>query len=161
MILPIACRQITGTIFPKMAHKKQKKPKQKVNPRDTILELLIDSKSHPDAFVLREKLKKKIKGISPAVIQRSLRALKDSGQIWELDFGRGVSRYSSALHFHYHFICNACQKIYDLRIPPMRQLDEKVMQLTGFRILSHRLVFFGVCDVCKLKRPVEQSTPQA
>lgn len=160
MSIPIACPQIIKNTFPKMARKKPKKTKQKVNPRDIILELLIDSKSHPDAVWLHEKLKKKIKGISPAVIHRSLCALKDSGQIWELDFGKGVSRYSSALHFHYHFICNACQKIYDLRIPPMRPLDEKVMQLTGFRILSHRLIFFGVCDVCKLKRPADQSTSQ-
>lgn len=143
-----------------MTRKKQKKPKQKVNAREKIGALLIDSKFHPNAEWLYGRLRKTIKGLSLGVVQRSLRALKDEGQIWELDFGRGVSRYSSALHFHYHFICNVCQKIYDLRIPPMRQLDEKVMQLTGFRILSHRLVFFGVCDVCKRKKPSNRSAKQ-
>lgn len=157
MILCTACRQTIGNILNKMARKKQKKPKPKVSPRDKIRELLIESKSHPNAEWLYEKLKKKIRGLSLGAVQRSLRSLKDEGHIWELDFGRGVSRYSSAIHFHYHFICNACQKIYDLRIPPMRQLDEKVMQLTGFRILSHRLVFFGVCDECKLKKPGNKS----
>jgi len=135
-----------------MSAKKQRKPKKKIDLRKIILDLLIDTKSHPDSEWIYGKVKKKAKGISLGVVQRNLRALKDSGEIWELDFGRGISRYSAAIHFHYHFICNTCQKIYDLRIPPMRQLDEKVMQLTGFRILSHRLVFFGLCDVCKAKK---------
>lgn len=139
-----------------MAHKHKNKPTKKLNARDEIRDVLVDSKVHPSAEWLHEKLKKKLRGLSLAAVQRNLRGLKDEGQIWELDFGKGVSRYSAALHFHYHFICNACQKIYDLRIPPMRQLDEKVMQLTGFRILSHRLVFFGVCDVCKLKKSENQ-----
>jgi len=142
-----------------MAHKKKKvlPKKNKVHPREKILELLMGSMLHPDAEWIYAKLKKKVPGLTPAAVQKNLLSLKNEGQIWELDFGKGISRYSSALHFHYHFICNACQKIYDLRIPPMKQLDEKVMQLTGFRILSHRLVFFGVCDICKHKNPESQS----
>ena len=135
-----------------MSPKKLKKTKRKIDLKEKILELLIENRTHPDAEWLYSNLKKKEKGISLGVVKRNLRALKDNGQIWELDFGKGASRYSAAVHFHYHFICNSCQNIYDLRIPPMKQLDEKVMQLTGFRILSHRLVFFGVCDVCKVKK---------
>ena len=120
--------------------------------RQKILDLLVNSKSHPTADWIYLKLKKKFKNLSLGTVYRNLRILKETGQIWELNFGTGFSRFDAASHSHYHFVCSSCQKIYDIKIPPMRELDDRVIQLTGFRILSHRLVFFGLCDVCKLKK---------
>ena len=120
--------------------------------RQKILDLLVNSKSHPTADWIYLKLKKKFKNLSLGTVYRNLRILKETGQIWELNFGTGFSRFDAASHSHYHFVCSSCQKIYDIKIPPMRELDDKVIQLTGFRILSHRLVFFGLCDICKLKK---------
>lgn len=120
--------------------------------RQEILDFLINSKSHPTADWVYQKLKKRIKNLSLGTVYRNLRILKERGQIWELNFGSGLSRFDAIGHSHYHFVCNACRNIYDIKIPPIRSLDDKVMQMTGFRILSHRLLFFGLCDVCKLKK---------
>ena len=115
-------------------------------------EILDNSKLHPTADWIYQKLKRKIKNLSLGTVYRNLRVLKEKGQIWELNFGSGLSRFDAIGHSHYHFVCNACQNIYDIKIPPIRSLDDKVMQMTGFRILSHRLLFFGLCDVCKIKK---------
>ncbi len=120
--------------------------------RQKILEFMVNSKSHVTADWIYRKLKKKFKNLSLGTVYRNLRILKEQGQIWEFNFGTGLSRFEAIAYSHYHFVCNACQNIYDLKIPPMKQLDDKVMQMTGFRILSHRLMFFGLCDVCKLKK---------
>ena len=135
-----------------MPAKKNKKSYRKIKHRQKILEFLVDTKLHPNAELIFCKLKKRFRDLTLNTVQRNLRLLKENGQIWELDFGTGLSRFSAAIHFHYHFICNSCQNIYDIRIPPAKELDEKVTQLTGFRIFSHRLVFFGLCDECKLKK---------
>jgi len=121
--------------------------------RQKILDLLVNSKSHPTADWIYQKLKKKFKNLSLGTVYRNLRILKEKGQIWELNFGTGFSRFDAIGHSHYHFICSACQKIYDIKIPPMKELEDRVTQMTGFRILSHRILFFGICDVCKFKRP--------
>lgn len=120
--------------------------------RQEILNLLVNSKSHPTADWIYQKLKKKIKNLSLGTVYRNLRILKEKSQIWELNFGSGLSRFDAIGHTHYHFVCNGCENIYDIKIPPIRSLDDKVMQMTGFRILSHRLLFFGLCDICKLKK---------
>lgn len=120
--------------------------------RQKILELLVNSRSHPTADWLYQKLKKKFKNLSLGTVYRNLRILKEKGQIWELNFGAGVSRFDAIGHSHYHFVCNSCQNIYDIKIPPMKELEDNVMQITGFRILSHRLLFFGLCDICKSKK---------
>ncbi len=121
--------------------------------RQKILDFLLNSKSHPTANWIYQKLKKKFKNLSLGTVYRNLRILKEKGQIWELNFGTGLSRFDAIGHSHYHFICSACQNIYDIKIPPMKELEDRVTQMTGFRILSHRILFFGICDVCKLKRP--------
>lgn len=120
--------------------------------RQKILELLVDSKSHPTADWVYQKIKKRFKNLSLGTVYRNLRILKEKGQIWELNFGTGVSRFDAIGHSHYHFVCNSCQNIYDIKIPPMRELEDRVIQLTGFRIFSHRLFFFGLCDICKSKK---------
>ena len=120
--------------------------------RQEILDLLVKTKSHSTAEWVYKKLKRKFRDLNLGTVHRNLRMLKESGKIWELDFGTGLSCFDAVMHSHYHFMCNLCRNIYDIRIPQMRELDDKVMQFTGFRVLSHRLVFFGLCDVCKLKR---------
>ncbi|NQU19103.1 transcriptional repressor [bacterium] len=135
-----------------MITNKEKNLYRNTKQRQKILDLLVNSKSHPTADWIYLKLKKKFKNLSLGTVYRNLRILKETGQIWELNFGTGFSRFDAVVHSHYHFICSSCQKIYDIKIPPMRELDDRVIQLTGFRILSHRLVFFGLCDVCKLKK---------
>ncbi|MBL7130370.1 MAG: transcriptional repressor [Candidatus Omnitrophica bacterium] len=135
-----------------MITNKEKNLYRNTKQRQKILELLVNSKSHPTADWIYQKLKKKFKNLSLGTVYRNLRILKEKGQIWELNFGTGFSRFDAIGHSHYHFICSSCQNIYDIKIPPMKELDDRVMQITGFRILSHRLVFFGLCDVCKLKK---------
>ena len=126
--------------------------------RQQILDFLLKCESHPTADWIYRKLKKKSRNLSLGTVYMNLRILKEKGQIWELDFGTGLSRFDAVAHSHYHFICSSCQKIYDLNIPPMKGLEDKVIQMTGFRILSHRLVFFGLCDICKLKRPKDNKS---
>jgi Fe2+ or Zn2+ uptake regulation protein len=137
-----------------MITNKDKDPYRNTKQRQEILGLLVHSKSHPTADWIYQKLKKKFKNLSLGTVYRNLRILKEKGEIWELNFGTGFSRFDAISHSHYHFVCDSCQNIYDIKIPPMKNLDDRVMQLTGFRILSHRLIFFGLCDVCKLKRPI-------
>jgi len=120
--------------------------------RQQILEFLKTSSTHSTAEVIYQRLKRKLRNLTLSTVHTNLRVLKEAGQICELTLGTGVSCYDAIMHSHYHFICNACHKIYDIKIPPMKELDERVGQLTGFRILSHRLDFFGLCDVCKVKK---------
>lgn len=122
--------------------------------RQKILELLTNTKEHPTADEIYKKLKGKFPRLSLGTVYRNLRILKEQGQIWELDFGTGLSHFDAVLHSHYHFICKNCHKIYDIRIPAIKELDEKVRTMTGFRIYSHRLEFFGLCDSCNQRQLV-------
>jgi len=135
--------------------KKPAKPSYRITPqRKKILELLTNTREHPTADQIYKKLKGKFPRLSLGTVYRNLRVLKEQGQIWELDFGTGLSHFDATIHSHYHFICKNCHKIYDIRIPSIRELDEKVRAVTGFRIYSHRLEFFGLCDTCNERQVI-------
>jgi len=121
--------------------------------RQKILEILVSSNTHPTVRWIHQRLKRKFRGVTLGRVFRNLRVLKEEGKVWELDFfGSGVSCFAAVKHSHYHFICSGCKNIYDIKIAPIKEVEDKISQLTGFRIFSHRLEFFGLCDVCKLKK---------
>ena len=122
--------------------------------KQKILELLTNTKEHPTAEQVYRKLKGRFPRLSLGTVYRNLRILKEQGQIWELDFGTGLSHFDAVAHSHYHFICKNCHKIYDIKIPAIKELDERVRTMTGFRIYSHRLEFFGLCDICNTRQSV-------
>lgn len=125
--------------------------------RQMMLQLLTISNAHPSVSWIHQRLKRKFRGVTLGRVHRNLRILKEEGKVWELDFfGTGVSCFAAVKHSHYHFVCNGCKKIYDIRIPPIKEVEDRISQLTGFRILSHRLEFFGLCDRCKLKKQVHK-----
>lgn len=120
--------------------------------RKQILDLLKGKTDHLTAEYIYKRLKKKFRRLSLGTVYRNLRILKERNLIWELDFGGGFSIFDGLTSPHYHFICNSCQKVFNLRIPAMRELDYKVRELTGFQVDYHRLEFFGLCDTCKRKK---------
>lgn len=122
--------------------------------RQKILSCLVNSKEHPTAEQIYKKLKPRFQRLSLGTVYRNLRILKEQGQIWELDFGTGLSHFDAVVHSHYHFICKNCRKIYDIKIPAIKELDDRVRAMTGFRIFSHRLEFFGLCDACSKRQVV-------
>lgn len=138
----------------KRAKKKTENAYRITKQRQKILELLTNTKEHPTADQIYKKIKGKFPRLSLGTVYRNLRILKEQGQIWELDFGTGLSHFDAVVHSHYHFICKNCRRIYDIRIPSIKELDDKVRTMTGFRIYSHRLEFFGLCDACNERQVV-------
>lgn len=127
----------------------KKKIFRETKQRQMLLELIKGTSGHLNAEEIYKKLKRKFKRLSLGTVYRNLRILRDRGLIWELDFGKGLSRFDGIVHPHYHFICNSCQKVFNIRIPAIKELDYKVRELTGFQVDHHRLEFFGLCDICK------------
>jgi len=119
--------------------------------RKEILDLLKGKTDHLTAEYIYKRLKKKFKHLSLGTVYRNLRILKEKGLIWELDFGGRFSIFDGLTFPHYHFVCNSCQKVFNIRIPAIKELDYRVRELTGFVVDHHRLEFFGLCDICKEK----------
>lgn len=119
--------------------------------RQTILNVLRSTTSHPTADWIYEEVRKQIPNISLGTVYRNLSILKEMGEVMELDFGSTFSRYDGNPKNHYHFSCSQCGRVYDVNLDLLASLDEEASQATGHKINHHRLEFYGVCKQCLTK----------
>ncbi|MDQ7782211.1 MAG: transcriptional repressor [Desulfomonilaceae bacterium] len=118
--------------------------------RLAVLRILAAEEGHPSAEEIYETVKTEFPTTSLATVYKTIALLKDLGEVLELGFPDGSNRYDGNKPFpHPHVICTKCKKIMD---PPLVSLDalrDEIGRQTGYRILHHRLDFFGLCPTCR------------
>lgn len=118
--------------------------------RYAVLNVLANSPDHPSAESIHAELNEHYPTMSLATVYKTINLLKREGEILELEFSDLGNRYDGNKPSpHPHVICTECGKIID---PSQLHLDEitsKMMEETGFKILTHRLDFFGICPDCQ------------
>jgi len=113
-----------------------------------ILDVLKGTKTHPTADWVYGRVKKKIPNISLGTVYRNLNILKSQGEIIELCYGKGFSRYDGNASNHYHFTCENCGKVLDVDTPVFTRLDMDVSRQMGVKVDHHRAEFYGTCGDC-------------
>ncbi|WP_300162198.1 transcriptional repressor [Solidesulfovibrio sp.] len=121
--------------------------------RLAIVRVLVESPDHPTAEAVHRRLLPEHPDMSLATVYKTIVALKECGEILELQFSGQDNRYDAKSPTpHPHCICLACGAIAD---PPAVGLDELTRSLaraSGYAISAHRLDFYGLCPVCQAKR---------
>ena len=65
-----------------------------------------------------------------------------------IDFGSTFDRFEANMKKHYHLICESCGSITDMQIPNELKLEETIKDRTNFKIKSHKVQFYGICEKC-------------
>ncbi|MCJ8500319.1 Fur family transcriptional regulator [Desulfatitalea alkaliphila] len=118
--------------------------------RLAIIKAIVESDRHPSVEEIHARLRKTFPTMSLATVYRNVMLLKSLGEVLALGFPDGSNRYDGRHPFpHPHVVCVRCKKIVDPELQSGRELARAVGDATGFRILSHRLDFFGICRDCE------------
>ena len=122
----------------------------KINPqRLAIVEMLARSEDHPTVENIHGQIKKAFPTMSLATVYKNIQLIKSLGQVLELGFPDGSNRYDgNKPDPHPHLICIKCKRILDPDLDSLDDMKKEVELETGFRILNHRLDFFGLCSHC-------------
>ena len=87
--------------------------------------------------------------MSLATVYRNIILIKSLGEVLELGFPDGSNRYDgNRPKPHPHVICIKCKKIVDPDLDSLDEMKKEVESETNFKILNHRLDFFGICSNC-------------
>ncbi len=120
-------------------------------PRTFILDLIIHYGSPFSADDLVKKaLKSKGPELDRVTVYRTLATFAEIGVIIRCDFGDGIIRFELASvdgNHHHHVICTSCKKIEPLNFCVIEGQGQ-IIERMGYKNLSHRLEFFGVCPSC-------------
>jgi Fur family transcriptional regulator, peroxide stress response regulator len=117
--------------------------------RDTILKVVMNTKSHPGANWVYDQVRKEIPNISMGTVYRNLKLLAQVGQIRELDIPGSASRFDGSTSKHQHLICEKCGRIFDLDEAVDLKVEARIFQKNGFKVRRQYLKFIGLCSDCQ------------
>ena len=122
----------------------------KITPqRMAIVKILAKSEDHPSVENIHAQIKKNFPTMSLATVYRNIVLIKSLGEVLELGFPDGSNRYDGNKPYpHPHVICIKCKKIVDPDLDSLDDMKNEVAMETNFKILNHRLDFFGICSNC-------------
>jgi Fur family ferric uptake transcriptional regulator len=86
-----------------------------------------------------------------ATVYRSMHLLLEHALVRKVEFGDGSARYElirSGNSHHHHLVCTDCREIVELDECFPKELEDTIARRSGFRAVTHRLEFFGVCPRC-------------
>lgn len=118
--------------------------------RMAVLKILASSDGHPSVERIYEQVRRDFPTTSIATVYKTVALLRELGEVLELGFPDGSNRYDGSKPFpHPHVICTKCKTIRDPELNGLTDLTKEVCQETGFRVITHRVDFFGVCRTCQ------------
>ncbi|MEL3907114.1 MAG: transcriptional repressor [Treponema sp.] len=116
--------------------------------REALFNLLCSTNTHPTAAWLYDELRKEFPHLSQGTVYRNLNILAEQKRIKILNTGTGFAHFDADTTLHNHVICTQCGKVEDVCMPPDVLQERQAAEMSGYRINSHRLDFFGVCPEC-------------
>jgi Fur family ferric uptake transcriptional regulator len=122
--------------------------------RDAILKTFIEAGQHVSAEELYARVKKAHPGIGYATVYRTLKLLAEAGLVEERRFQDGFTRFEhrNGDGHHDHMICTRCSAIIEFENERIEALQYDVARQKGFKVLSHKLELYGLCESCQLKK---------
>lgn len=127
--------------------------------RKILLDLIDQSGAHLDAERLYHLAQEKDPKLNRVTVYRTLKMLKESGLVDELDLmhiGSEGHYYETRLkQEHAHVICLRCGRVEEFFGDPLQKLRRQIEAHFGFQILIARTEIGGYCDHCQVLRTKE------
>lgn len=133
--------------------------------RRLLLDLINQSGLHLDAESLFQMAKEKDPKLNRVTVYRTLKMLKASGLVDELD----LAHFKGDQHFyetrlkqeHAHIICLRCGRVEEFFGEELQQVRAQVQSQFGFQIAFARTEIAGYCSHCQVLRSQEDTPHEA
>lgn len=123
---------------------------QKLTPqREAVLQVIRAREDHPTANEIFEAARAILPAISYATVYNSLRYLRETGLVREINFGNGASRYDGITERHDHAICTNCGKLVDFDLAEAAELMRAAARKSRFKPETVYLTLMGLCPDCR------------
>jgi Fur family ferric uptake transcriptional regulator len=137
--------------LPKLAEQLRKKSRKVTGPRQAILEIL---RRHQHPMSNKEIFAALPKGdCDLATVYRSMHLLESMKMVKRFDLGDGMARFELLAEgddgHHHHLVCTKCSAVVEIEECFIRELEENIAARNGFKAISHKLEFFGICPRCQ------------
>ena len=113
--------------------------------RRVIARVLSESSDHPDVESVHRRATVIDPNISIATVYRTVRLFEEAGILAKHDFGDGRARYEETPDEHHdHLIDIQSCKVVEFHNDEIEELQRKIAEKAGYRLVGHRLELYGV-----------------
>ena len=120
--------------------------------RELIRENLLSRYDHPTADDVYASVKLILPNISLGTVYRNLAQLAENGDILKISTSANKEHFDGFVHRHFHFVCNKCDKIYDIDLDGMDEIKNQAAEKLNADIEDYSLIFYGICENCSSKK---------
>ncbi len=117
--------------------------------RQIVLEAVRRIRSHPTADEVYAAINKDHPSISKATVYRNLHQLAAQGEILQVAVPNGADRFDFRTDEHYHVCCTGCGLVFDVLMPPVEGIMERVTDSSGVELTRYEIMFEGICPSCR------------
>ena len=137
--------------LPELAERLRRKSRKITGPRQAILEIL-RRQAHP--MSIREIFGGLSRGNCNLVtVYRAMHLLEKMGMVKRFHFGDGTARFELLKEgddgHHHHLVCTSCAEVVEIEECFTRELQDQIAARNGFKAVTHKLEFFGICPECQ------------
>ena len=113
--------------------------------RRIIVQVLSESKDHPDVELVFKRASKVDKKIGIATVYRTIRLFEENNIIEKHEFKDGRFRYEEVPDEHHdHLIDVRTGKVIEFQNDAIEKLQKLVAKELGYKLVDHRLELYGV-----------------
>jgi Fur family transcriptional regulator, peroxide stress response regulator len=142
----------TSLIIEKLKEKGHRITPQRI----AIVRILVESRGHPSVDDIYKKVRANFPTTSLATVYKTVSVVKELGEVLELEFSNEHNRYDGNKPYpHPHLMCVQCKRIVDPELSSLAHLTQELTADSGYRIISHRLDFYGICPECQGRQNLE------
>lgn len=117
--------------------------------RVAIFEVLCERGGHPTVDQVYREVRTQFPMISLNTVYQTIEALVELKVVSPVGHGMEAARYETDPTPHHHALCFACKRIIDLFDPALEGVKPPRTVNEEFRVLGHRVEFFGYCADCQ------------
>jgi Fur family ferric uptake transcriptional regulator len=144
-------RSHQAAALPELTQRLRRQSRKVTGPRQAILDIL---RRHHHPLSIREIFSELEKGdCDLATIYRSMHLLEEMGIVKRFHFGESAARFELLGEgddgHHHHLVCVECSKVIEIQDCFPAELETRIAQRNGFKSVTHKLEFFGLCPGCQ------------
>lgn len=146
-----ACRHDSMAALPELTERLRRESRRVTGPRQAILDVM---RKNPHPLLIKEIHALLGKGDCDLVtVYRSMEMLQKMGMVKRVEFGQGGARFELLAEgddgHHHHLVCTTCAHVLQLDDCLLEEVEKKIERSSGFKGVTHRLEFFGLCPKCQ------------
>lgn len=117
--------------------------------RELVYQAVNTLRCHATAEEIYTMIIKDHPSVGKGTVYRNLSVLAEEGKIYKVETPGGPDHFDHNVTKHYHIKCLECGRVFDVDMDLIENLEDRIRDKHGMKILDNDILFKGICRECR------------